>query len=43
MAAKAEWKADKCRKHHSYRIKDKAGSKRPIPMNSVKPLASRFY
>jgi hypothetical protein len=42
-AAKAEWKADKCSKHHGYRLKGKAGSKRPIPMNCVKPLAARFY
>jgi len=42
-AAKAEWEADKWSKHHGYRLKGKAGSKRPIPMNSVKPLAARFY
>jgi hypothetical protein len=42
-AAKAEWEADKCSKHHGYRLKGKAGSKRLIPMNSVKPLAARFY
>jgi len=42
-AAKAEWEADKSSKHHGYRLKGKAGSKRPIPMNSVKPLAARFY
>ena len=42
-AAKAEWEADKCSKHHGYRLKGKAGSKRPIPMNSVKTLAVRFY
>jgi len=41
--AKAEWEADKCSKHHGYRLKGKAGSKRPIPMNSVKTLAARFY
>jgi hypothetical protein len=41
-ATKAEWEADKCSKHHGYRLKGKAGSKRPIPMNSVKPLAARF-
>jgi hypothetical protein len=41
--AKAKWEADKCSKHHGYRLKGKAGSKRPIPMNSVKPLAARFY
>jgi ribonuclease HI len=43
MVAKAEWEADKCSKHHGYRLTGKAGSKRPIPMNSVKPLAARFY
>jgi len=42
-AAKAKWEADKCSKHHGYRLKGKAGSKRPIPMNSVKSLAARFY
>jgi hypothetical protein len=42
-APKAEWEADKCSKHDGYRLKGKAGSKRPIPMNSVKPLAARFY
>jgi len=42
-AAKAKWEANKCSKHHGYRLKGKAGSKRPIPMNSVKPLAARFY
>jgi hypothetical protein len=42
-AAKAQWEADKCSKHHGYRLKDIAGSKRPIPMNSAKPLAARFY
>jgi len=43
MAATAQWEADKCSKHHGYRLKGKAGSKRPIPMNSAKPLAARFY
>ena len=42
-AAKAEWEADKCSKHFSYRLKGMAGTKRPIPMTSVKPLAARFY
>ena len=42
-AAKAEWEADKCSKHFSYRLKGKAGTKRPIPMTSVKSLAARFY
>ena len=42
-AAKAQWEADKCSKHFGYRLKGKAGSKRPIPMTSVKSLAARFY
>jgi Na+-transporting NADH:ubiquinone oxidoreductase subunit NqrF len=42
-AAKAEWEADKCSKHQGYRLKGKAGSKRHIPINSMKPLAARFY
>jgi ribonuclease HI len=43
MAAKAKWEADRCSKHYGYRLKGKAGSKRPIPMNSMKPLEARFY
>ena len=42
-ASKAEWEPDKCSKHFSNRLKGKAGTKRPIPMTSVKPLAARFY
>ena len=42
-AAKAEWEADKCGQHFAYRLKGKAGAKRPIPMTSVKLLATRFY
>jgi hypothetical protein len=42
-AAKAKWEADKCGQHFSYRLKGKAGTKRPIPMTSVKSLATRFY
>jgi hypothetical protein len=42
-AAKAEWEADNCSKHYGYRLKGKAGSKRPVPMSSVKSLAARFY
>jgi len=41
-AAKAEWEADKCGQHFGYRLKGKAGAKRPIPMTSVKSLAARF-
>jgi len=43
MAANAEWQANKCSKHHGYRLKGKGGSKRPIPMHSVKPLPARYY
>jgi hypothetical protein len=32
-----------CSKHFSYRLKAKAGTKRPIPMTSVKPLGARLY
>jgi ribonuclease HI len=42
-AAKAKWEADKCSKHLSYRLKGKTGSKRPVPITSVKALATRFY
>jgi len=42
-AAKAKWEADKCSKHFSYRPKGKTGTKRPVPMTSVKSLATRFY
>jgi hypothetical protein len=42
-AAMAEWKAAKCSKHFSYRLKGKAGTKKSIPMTSVKPVAARFY
>jgi len=41
--AKVKWEADKCSKHFSYRLKGKAGTKRPIPMTSVKSLPARFY
>jgi hypothetical protein len=40
---KAEWEAVKCCKHHGYRLKGKSGTRRPIPMNSVKPQAGKFY
>jgi len=35
-AAKVSWEADNCSKHFSYGLKGKAGTKRPIPMTSVK-------
>jgi len=38
----ANWEADKCIKHYGYRLKGNTGSKRPIPMNSVKSLSARF-
>jgi hypothetical protein len=38
-----EWEADTCSKHFSHRLNGKVGTKRPIPMTSVKPLAARFY
>jgi hypothetical protein len=42
-AAKAKWETDMCGRHFGYRLKGKAGTKRPIPMTSVKSLAARFY
>jgi hypothetical protein len=42
-AAKAKWEVDKWSKHFRYKLKGKAGTKRPIPMTSVKTLAARFY
>jgi hypothetical protein len=42
-AANAEWEADKCSKYFSYRFKGMTGTKRPVPMTSVKSLATRFY
>jgi len=42
-AAKAKWEADRCSKHFRYRLKGKAGTKRPLLMTSVKSLAAMFY
>ena len=42
-AAKAKWEADKCSKHFSYRLKDKVGAKRSIPIKSVKSLGATLY
>jgi hypothetical protein len=42
-AAKAQWETDKCSKHFGYRLKGKAGNRRPIPMTSAKSFATRFY
>jgi hypothetical protein len=39
-AAKGQWEADKCSKHFGYRLKGKAGNRRPIPMTSAKSLAT---
>ena len=38
-----QWEADQCGKYFGYRLKGNAASKRPIPMTSAKPLATRFY
>jgi hypothetical protein len=43
LAAMAQWEADKCSKHFGYRLKSKAGNRRPIPMASAKSLATGFY
>jgi len=42
-AAMAKWEADKCSKHFSYRLKGKTGTRRPVPMTTVKSLATTFY
>ena len=42
-ATKVEWVSDQCSEHFSSRFKGKAGTKRPIRMTCVKPLAGRFY
>jgi len=42
-AAMVAWVADKFSKHFLYRLEGKAGSRRPILVTSVKPLAARFY
>jgi hypothetical protein len=41
--AKMKWKAGKCSKHYGYRLMGKTGSKRSIPVPSVKSLPTRFY
>ena len=41
--AKAECEADRWFKYHGYRLKGKAGSKRPIPMTSMKSLPTNYY
>ena len=41
-AAKGQWEGDRCRTHIRYRLKAKAGTKRPILMRSVKSVAARF-
>jgi len=42
-AAKATREADKCSQHFGYRLKGRAGTKRPMPMTSMKSLAARIY
>jgi len=42
-AAKAKWEADKYSRHFSYTLKGRTGTKRPVPMTSVKLPATRFY
>ena len=42
-AAKAQCEADRCSKHHGYRLKGKPGRKRTIPLNGAKSLTARFY
>ena len=42
-AAKAKWEANKCNKPFSYRLNGYTGTERPVPMASVKSLATRFY
>jgi hypothetical protein len=41
-AANVEWDTDKCGQRFGYRLKGKAGAKRPITMTIVKSLAARF-
>lgn len=41
--AKVTSEADKCSKHYGYKLKGKVGSKRSVPMKSVKSLATMFY
>jgi hypothetical protein len=38
-----QWKASKCSKHSSYTLKVETGTERPVPMTSVKSLATRVY
>jgi hypothetical protein len=42
-AAKAKWKPDKCGHHIGDKLKGRVGTRRTIPMTSVKLLAARFY
>jgi hypothetical protein len=43
LVAKAGREANKCSKPHGYWLKGKVERKRPIPMNSVKPLTGIYY
>jgi len=40
---KAMWETDKCSTHFSYRLKGMTGTKRHVPMTSVKSLPTRLY
>jgi ribonuclease HI len=40
--AKAKWEAERCSNQYGNRLNGKAGSKRSVPMTSVKPLDARF-
>lgn len=39
----AKWEAAKSREDFSYRLTGKTGTKRPVPIRSIKLLATRFY
>ena len=41
-ATNAEWEGNTCSEHFSYILKGTAGTKRPIPMTSVKSLPTMF-
>jgi hypothetical protein len=41
--AMAKWKTGMCSNHFRRRQKGKMGTKRPVPMTSVKSLVTRFY
>lgn len=37
------WEANKCREDFSYRLVEKTGTKRSVPIRCIKLLATRFY